>query len=145
MREILFRGKDAIGNWHEGNLSLPNSIREYTVIESNSGILFEVIPGTVGQFTGLTDKNGVKIFEGDILFNSNMTLLTSPDDKRLYIVKYQDGKYIETNGKIWLGQNPSFLFEKINHNGKKYMNLIFKQSQIEIVGNIHDNPELLNQ
>jgi len=140
-RTILFRGiikyPDDIfkGFWYGNLIIYANGDTFIRQIET--GQEFEVIPETVGQFTGLTDKNGVMIFEGDMCFNSNKTLLTCPEDKRLYLVKWQEGKYIETGGPTWLGKNPSFIFEKIN-NDKNYMSLIFNQSQIEVIGNIHD-------
>jgi uncharacterized phage protein (TIGR01671 family) len=93
-------------------------------------------PDTIGQFTGLLDKNGTKIFEGDIVFNSNRTLLTLKEDTRTYLVRWLNGKYDKEN--TWLQTKPSFEFEKINPDGKNYMSLIFNQSQIEVIGNIHE-------
>ena len=101
-----------------------------------------IIENTLCQFTGLKDKNGKEIYEGDILFNSNKTLLTLKQDKRLYLVKWQEGEYNEDGN--WLKNKPSFVFEKIITNGKKYMDLIFSKDQIEVIGNIYENTELLN-
>lgn len=116
MREILFRGKRVDNSeWVEGfYLVLPTG---ETVILSNKGYA-KVIPETIGQYTGLCDKNGNKIFEGDILLKGfeNVSVKWNSNQCRWGI--YSDGYEI-------CGFNES------------------TQGYFEVIGNIHDNPELL--
>ena len=132
MREILFRGKRADnGEWVEGSL-FQDIDSGYFVIEyfdyytDESGLQkdfcqYNVIPETVGQYTGLNDKNGNKIFEGDILSAMNENIYAE--------VKYNDEK-------------AAFFIE--NDDGDGYFGEEY-DTDIDIVGNIHDNPELLNR
>ena len=126
MREILFRGKRVDnGEWVEGNLFIPDRPETPTQICIGTNIIritYDVIPETVGQYTGLTDKNGKKIFEGDIVKN-----------------EYEKGKY--QYFKV-LYCNRLYMWQVAN----KYemlANLYNLIGKIEIIGNIHDNPELL--
>ena len=145
MREILFRGKHArTGEWVEGfyyaqkhryaggNRFFGEHAMITTGINETSGgwgestetIEYEVIPETVGQYTGLIDKNGKKIFEGDIIKSCEY------DD--VYFVKYcADNNY------------PAFDVVPevdIECNGLSHLHVV---EGIEVIGNIHDNPELL--
>ncbi len=132
-REILFRGKRVDnGEWVKGAYGNHTSFdamimdRPYPTINGDlSALNFWVVdPTTVGQFTGLTDKNGNRIFEGDILKAIWQHL--SNTDTVIGIVKYDDADFIlETDGH--------YLFFEDN---------IFSD-ECEVVGNIHDNHELL--
>lgn len=126
MREILFRGKrKSNGEWVYGNYCgaeyLTNEGIEHLIIEvPRSGSSAQVILETVGQYTGLTDKNGKKIFEGDILSYIEKIETRSKGKetlKGIYEVKFE-----------YCGFSPLDCLA-CNH--------------LEIIGNIHDNPELL--
>ncbi len=133
MREILFRGKRVDnGEWVKGAYGKHTSFdamimdRPYPTINGDlSALNFWVVdPTTVGQFTGLTDKNGNRIFEGDILKAIWQHL--SNTDTVIGIVKYDDAAFI-------LETDDHYLFFEDN---------IFSD-ECEVVGNIHDNHELL--
>ena len=126
MREILFRGKsEKFGNWIEGSLIIGRDLEsgqlEYLIAPLSAYYteVKKVIPETVGQYTGLIDKNGTKIFEGDILKGVWGTVCQ---------VVYDDC-YLGFRAKEKDGM----------HNCIDYYGL----DKLEIIGNIHDNPELL--
>lgn len=115
MREILFRGKDIRGNWHIGLLA---HIGNAWYISNKMGIATacEVIPDTIGQYTGLTDKNGEKIFEGDIVkYKSNPPC-------RIYYIGCEF---------VMLWDKFACNFEQVYYD------------EIEVIGNVYDNHELL--
>ena len=96
-----------------------------SLVDNGNTTMFEVIPETVGEYTGLTDKNGTKIFEGDIL-----RLAYHPEED--VIIEWHDGR---------------FSFRKRNRpKDYGYESLCCVQitvSCLRVIGNIHDNPELL--
>lgn len=120
MREILFRGKGIKGFWNKGLLA---HIGNAWYISNKAGVAtaFEVIPETIGQYTGLTDKNGKRIFEGDIV-NFKTIAYTFKKCVVKYDEQYARFACIDFN-KAGFPMDISFVYE--------------------IIGNIHDNPELL--
>ena len=125
MREILFRAKRIDnGEWGFGDLWHNNS--ETMIIDQPATIEYDVIPETVGQFTGLTDKNGKKIFEGDIVKENDI---------------FHNGE-LQMRGNTW---------EVVYADGLFFANFkdisVYLQSLdgIEVIGNIHDNPGLMRK
>ena len=133
MREILFRGKcKNSGKWVEGDLRQDKDIGTsyisgYDYYTSGEGLQrdpfeYEVIPESVGQYTGLTDKNGTKIFEGDI-------------------VRWTDSA----------GTTNNFIVTWDNHKAMFYLHSWGYSvdlcdccaKELAVIGNIYDNPELL--
>lgn len=136
-RQILFRGKQKDdGKWLQGFYAIQSNHACYqSELKYTSFILkdefmdwglgglaeYEVIPESVGQFTGLTDKNGNKIFEGDIV--KCLSLENGYVNKEVY--------YAEDRARFVLGSLGS------DYDFEEYIN-------VEVIGNIYDNPELLH-
>jgi len=127
-REIKFRGKNG-NDWVFGSLVYSHKENQYYITEhSENELSFEVAPETVGQFTGLRDKNGKEIYEGDILA----------------VCEY-DGKTIENYYAKVIWDDCSFITEHADEQ-QEWLCYHFADSscsEIEVIGNIHDNPELL--
>jgi uncharacterized phage protein (TIGR01671 family) len=124
MREYLFRGKMiANGNWSEGNLLVTKQGCCITPDATVLGSYGAVEPETVGQYTNMLDKNGRKIFEGDIIDFSDRS-----DGDGYGVVKYDAN---ETE----FGIEYDNIYESL---GKHYY-----PEDIEVIGNIYDNPNLV--
>lgn len=127
MREILFRGKfTKTGEWVYGSAYC--SAEKTIIIEVSETMPTRiegkyVIPVSVGQYTGLTDKNGERVFEGDICQTKGFPLI---DDKP-FVVEWNDDEC-------------SFYWRDVA--GTDEFNIGVSQNTT-IIGNIHDNPELL--
>lgn len=107
-----FRGKRlSDGEWIKGSLVIQHDGRCF-IFEPCGGLLHEVDQKTVGQYTGLTDKNGTKLFEGDVV-------------QRYGVIGFAEGGFI-------MGEDCPISEE-----------IWGTQFQGEVIGNIHDNPELM--
>ena len=130
-REIIFRGKTLTDKWVEGAyykqeffygdkedadviITSKETLDNDFALESHI-----VLPETVGQYTGLTDKNGTKIFEGDIVKENGDA------EDTLYEIRWVDACFEQRDITLLFGY------------------LLERGSDLEIIGNIHDNPKLL--
>lgn len=146
MREILFRGKRKDnGEWVEGQYYKRTkyygdpSVKHYIIV-STEDLGFdqaleyeEVIPETVGQFTGLLDINGTKIFEGDVL----MVTHSSKIEPYNVVVGWHEGTFVYYDACCY----PDEIFCSVSFYGGDQS--LFTNEETVVIGNIHDNPELL--
>lgn len=132
MREIKFRGRNIEGEWLQGDLingKINNTPTAFIFPDDapNSYDRYSVNPNTIGQFTGLRDRNGTEIYEGDIIGYHN------PNIKHLIFYNERQARFMAAlNGDI----DNDFVcvcgLDDSRWNASK-----------EVIGNIHDNPELL--
>ena len=130
MREILFRGKRLDnGAWETGSLVIVRMDchdAQYYIADKMTGYHTPVDPSTVGQYTGLTDKNGKRIFDGDV------AKVLQGKDKDIAYVGFENGAFM--------------LYPKT---GNVYERTLweywYNDWDVEVVGNITDNPELLEK
>ena len=169
MREILFRGKSVDNDkWIYGfliqMLDENNTLKTSCIVENMSS--FDIVTGklkqdywkvdfeTIGQYTGLCDKNGTKIFEGDIVeFETNINCITS--ELKPYWKDCIEKQYAVGGGTWWVRKEQAVVQWnskdgmwdlKVYNNGRykrKSKLFTYRESDYIVVGNIHDNPELL--
>ena len=136
MREILFRGKMDNGEWVYGSFCM-DALEQFNGLCGIDGFIrlydnakgkmqtYEVDRETVGQYTGLIDKNGKRIFEGDVVKTSDVThedVIQIPGE--LFAIELRKGCWTMVCGQNW-----DFLETNYRY--------------VEVIGNIHDNQELL--
>ena len=138
MREILFRAKRIDnGEWIEGDLvHAPDGRTAVSTYDD----LVETVPETVCQYTGLTDKNGRKIFEGDIITyqhdNDDCPFPNKDTKRRVGRVYFQE---FRSCFAVAEGRNGS---DMINQDLFKYVQ---NGNRVQVIGNIFDNPELIGE
>lgn len=139
MRQIKFRGRTLPNTWFYGKLvQIYDDCRiqfKDSIIDVNSGKTIEyyrsvsVAPSTVGQFTGLHDRNGKEIYEGDVV--DVITFFTTPRDKEM-------GR---TRAVIEFDKDQASFIAK----ARSTTFAMTCANNMEIIGNIHDNPEQIRQ
>lgn len=133
MREIRFRGKEYTGDWITGGYVQKRGVPHIVAHIVDRGVdewrAIPIIPATVGQFTGLLDKTGKEIYEGDVLQTERFGK--------------DDGQGHNFSGK----ENFQVVFEhgayRIKHGVRKL--LLVDGSYYNVIDNVHDAPELLEK
>ena len=128
-REITFRGKRKNGQWVYGSLVVSENTAPAIYYESGGGLVKQldwcyISLESIGQYTGLTDKNGVKIFDGDVVIIG---------EKLKAKVIYYDGAF---------RMQSEFSPTPIDTTDMGYM---MREFSVRVIGNIHDNPELIKK
>lgn len=149
MREILFRGKDIDGKWVEGYYIVDEMDENKAYIgyvfgsdgrQPHDTDIVMVDKSTVCQYTGLTDRNGKKIFEGDIITyqhdNDDCPFPNKDTKRRVGRVYFQE---FRSCFAVAEGKNGSAM---INQDLFKYVQ---NGNRVEVIGNIFDNPELIGE
>ena len=144
MQEILFRGKKCRnGEWVEGYYVYCGE--EYTSVGTNRPYILthdmcgfawhEVIPETVSQYTGINDANGKRIYEGDILHAPHWWW----GPRFVHLQKGQCGPSIGESVMHYI------LARYVDDPEKHATHNLWNGYEVEVIGNIHDNPELLQE
>ena len=131
-RKIKFRGKylDDTSEWLYGNyVYIEDDVFQHKIVDK-SRMLLDIDINTLGQYTGLKDRNMKEIYEGDIIFDS------------FYERK---AKAVFLEGAFWLDYIDNFKEYETIHKRYQLLANYDNKSVLEVIGNIYDNPDLLEE
>ena len=140
MRKILFRGKrvDTL-EWIQGTLyNMSNNHNPFIMLEDRFGCSYPVLRETVGQFTGLTDADGIPIFEGDMFEPYD-------DEFDKSVVEFRNGAFRVVTYGITGAMMPYGWDETAGGYGELDEHDLIDWVDCGVIGNIHDNPELMEE
>lgn len=152
MREIKFRGETQDGKWVYGDL-IHSGTDTIAILELDAPCLelvTDVVPDTIGQFTGLHDKNGKEIYEGDVLFVrewENLAIrMFNHEERGLFSLEDCKGGFLHESQRVVNFEEGSmcagdyYISTLWDEQDQRHQYPIF---EVELLGNIHDNPNLL--
>lgn len=145
MRDIKFRGKTENNIWKYGSLLKDNPQKTYYIVNNEDGSGREVLEKTTGQYTGLKDKNGKEIYEGDIVEFKDVgeegyEYKEGFDFDNIAQVVYKNGIYTLSN----FGETDNSYYAT-NSTDEERLEEVLRNGNCKVVGNIYDNPELLEK
>ena len=145
MRDIKFRGKTENNIWKYGSLLKDNPQKTYYIVNNEDGSGREVLEKTIGQYTGLKDKNGKEVYEGDIVEFKDVgeegyEYKEGFDFDNIAQVVYKNGIYTLSN----FGETDNSYYAT-NSTDEERLEEVLRNGNCKVVGNIYDNPELLER
>ena len=145
MRNLKFRGKTENNIWKYGSLLKDNPQKIYYIVDNEDGSGREVLEKTIGQYTGLKDKNGKEIYEGDIVEFKDVgeegyEYKEGFDFDNIAQVVYKNGIYTLSN----FGETDNSYYAT-NSTDEERLEEVLRNGNCKVVGNIYDNPELLEK
>lgn len=144
MREISFRAKDENNKWTYCDFDDPLNLVWCHYDKNLAHFTKQIIKNTLGQYTGCKDKNGTKIFEGDIVkyTRTNMQEPTMPfhgqDIISLHVISYDKEKCVFIDNHYILPEKVCFTYGLLNFYDERA-----EENIIEVVGNIYDDPDMI--
>lgn len=137
MREIKFRAQDYSCKWQYGFVAKVNESSIIIPLKQEDSVALYVISETIGQYTGLNDINGKEVYEDDIV------IIDGEPNNRRVVVYYEEAfniATIEEYDYLQKGEHPYL-------NDYAHMTCLNEWSNtglVRVLGNVHDDPELLN-